>query len=34
MRATINMYSEWKLERLTLEIGANVESWTVVDYEE
>lgn len=33
-RATINMYSEWKLERLTLEIGVNVESWTVVDYEE
>lgn len=34
MRATINMYSEWKLERLRLEIGVNVESWTIADFEE
>ena len=34
MRATINMYTEWKLERLTLVIADNVESWSIVAWEE
>ncbi len=34
MRAMVNMYSEWKLERLTLVIGDNVESWSIMDWEE
>lgn len=33
MRATTNMYSEWKLERLSLVIGDHVESWVIVDWE-
>ena len=34
MRATINMYTEWKLERLTLVIGDSIESWTIVNWED
>ena len=34
MRATINMYTEWKLERLTLVIGDSIESWAIVNWED
>ncbi|KAL8866891.1 MAG: hypothetical protein Q9174_006016, partial [Haloplaca sp. 1 TL-2023] len=32
MRATINMYSEWKIERLKLVIGDNVRRWELVPW--
>ncbi|KAL8766806.1 MAG: hypothetical protein Q9209_006545 [Squamulea sp. 1 TL-2023] len=30
MRATINMYSEWQVERLKLIVGDNVENWDII----
>ncbi|KAL8968197.1 MAG: hypothetical protein Q9183_002576 [Haloplaca sp. 2 TL-2023] len=32
MRATINMYSEWKIERLKLVIGDDVERWELTPW--
>ncbi|KAL8696973.1 MAG: hypothetical protein Q9201_007380 [Fulgogasparrea decipioides] len=32
MRATINMYTEWKIERLKLVVGGNVERWEIVPW--
>ena len=34
MRATISLYSEWKIERLKLEIGERVNKWNVVEWED
>ena len=31
-RTTINLYSEWRVERLLLEIGENVEYWNIQDW--
>ncbi|KAL8780697.1 MAG: hypothetical protein Q9213_006343 [Squamulea squamosa] len=32
MRATINMYSEWQVERLKLTVGDNVEDWNITPW--
>ena len=34
MRATISMYTEWKLERLTLVVDDNVEGWSLATWED
>ena len=34
MRATINMYTEWKLERLKFEIGDGAASWSITPWED
>lgn len=34
MRATINMYSEWTLERLKFEIGDDAASWSITPWED
>ena len=33
-RATINLYSEWRVERLRLEIGDSVEDWSIREWEQ
>ncbi|CAF9941020.1 MAG: hypothetical protein ALECFALPRED_008966 [Alectoria fallacina] len=34
MRATVNMYTEWKLERLKFEIGDGAASWSITPWED
>lgn len=34
MRATVSMYSEWKIERLKLEIGEGVNEWSIVPWKD
>jgi len=30
-RATVKLYSEWRVERLRFEIGENAEQWSIHD---
>ncbi|KAF6236801.1 hypothetical protein HO173_005092 [Letharia columbiana] len=34
MRATVNMYTEWKLERLRFEIGDGAGAWSITPWED
>lgn len=34
MRATIDMYTEWKLERLRFEIGDGARAWSITPWKD
>ena len=31
-KSTVNLYSEWRVERLSLNTGDNVDQWSITDW--